>query len=140
MGMIALAPSIEAAVQAALLNLRQQQSSVSSSSFSAGNQQNSASFSAGSSQQTSGSFSAGSQQSSGFSVSATQQVSAAEEQALVLRIIEVLTPTITTSVRRALASRVQSVQTVQVQAPAAVSQQNFAANQQSSLDPAASHP
>merc|ERR1712211_154931 len=82
--MIALAPSIEAAVQAALLNLRQQQSSVSSRSFSAG-----------------------SQQSSGFSVSATQQVSAAEEQALVLRIIEVLTPTITTSVRRALASRVQ---------------------------------
>jgi len=61
-------------------------------------------------------------------------VSSAEEQAIVLRIIEVLTPSITNSVRKALASRVQTVQVQTVQAPVvAVSQQNFAANQQASF-------
>merc|ERR1712198_748092 len=75
-----------------LLKLQQQQSSVSTSTFTTG------------SPQTSGLST--SQVSGSSTVSASQQVSAAEEQAIVLRIIEVLTPSITSSVRRALASRV----------------------------------
>jgi len=112
--MTALAPSIQAAVQAALLNLQQQQSTASTSTFTTG------------SQQTSGLST--SQVSGTSTVSASQQVSAAEEQSLVLRIIEVLKPSITTSVRRALASRIQTVQVVQ--RPVSVSQQSFGANQQ----------
>jgi len=115
--MTALTPSIQAAVQAALLKLQQQQSSVSTSTFTTG------------SQQTSGLST--SQVSGSSTVSASQQVSAAEEQAIVLRIIEVLTPSITSSVRRALASRVQTVQVVQK--PVSVSQQSFGSNQQSTF-------
>merc|ERR1711962_1996485 len=87
--MTALIPSVEAAVQAALLQMKQ--SSVSSSAFQAG-------------QQTSGST-----QVTGVTTVTETTISAAEENALIARIIKVLTPSITTSVRKALALRVQSV-------------------------------
>merc|ERR1712212_1027310 len=87
--MTALIPSVEAAVQAALLQMKQ--SSVSSSAFQAG-------------QQTSGST-----QVTGVTTVTETSISATEENALIARIIKVLTPSITTSVRKALALRVQSV-------------------------------
>ena len=162
--MAALVPSIEAAVQAALLS--QQQSAVSTSTFSTGSQQSAgqvsgAQFVSGqvsgsqsSSEQTFGSqqsvTNTGSQQTvssvsgSQQSVTSSQQISAAEEQALVLRIIEVLTPSITTAVRRALSARVETTQ-VTVNVPAvtqimstssqqgANQQSAFGASQQSSF-------
>jgi len=162
--MAALVPSIEAAVQAALLS--QQQSAVSTSTFSTGSQQSAGQVSGAQfvSGQVSGSQSSsgqtfGSQQSvtntgsqqtvasvsgSQQSVSSSQQISAAEEQALVLRIIEVLTPSITTAVRRALSARVETTQ-VTVNVPAvtqimstssqqgANQQSAFGASQQSSF-------
>merc|ERR1712136_28725 len=111
--MAALVPQIEIAVQNALS--KQQTSVTTSNTFSAGGQGQSI----GVSTQT---------VSSGSS-----SYNAAEEQALVSRIIQVLTPSITSSVRNALSAR-QTVQTqtVQVQAPVSVSQQNTFTQQQSS--------
>merc|ERR1712107_748264 len=108
--MAALVPQIEIAVQNALS--KQQQSSAAT-------------------------FSAGGQQTIGVSTqtvsSGSSSYNAAEEQALVSRIIQVLTPSITTSVRNALSAR-QTVQTqtVQVQSPVSVSQQTSFTQQQSS--------
>merc|ERR1711872_923644 len=56
-------------------------------------------------------------------------ISAAEENALIARIIKVLTPSITTSVRKALALRVQSVSSNQQSSIGAA--QQFGVNQQS---------
>merc|ERR1711994_805926 len=101
--MTALIPSVEAAVQAALLQMKQ--SSVSSSAFQAG-------------QQTSGLT-----QVTGVTTVTETSISAAEENALIARIIKVLTPSITTSVRKALALRVQSVSSNQQSASTGSAQQ-----------------
>merc|ERR1711872_576350 len=101
--------NVKAAVQAALLQMKQ--SSVSSSAFQAG-------------QQTSGST-----QVTGVTTVTETSISAAEENALIARIIKVLTPSITTSVRKALALRVQSVSSNQQSSIGAT--QQFGVNQQS---------
>merc|ERR1712033_73079 len=110
--MNALVPSVEAAVQAALLKYRQSQ--VASTSFSTQGQQTS-----------------GSTQSSGVTTTTVTEtsISAAEESALVARIIKVLTPSITTSVRKALASRIQTVN-ANKQSSFGASQSTFGSNQQ----------
>merc|ERR550519_1175298 len=111
--MNALVPSVQAAVQAALL--KYQQSQVASSTFSTQGQQTS-----------------GSTQTSGVTTTTVTEtsISAAEETALVARIIKVLTPSITTSVRKALAARIQTVN-ANKQSSFGVSQQS--SNQQSSF-------
>jgi len=115
----ALIPSVEAAVQAALLQMKQ--SSVASTTIqSQGGQL---------------STSTGSAQISGVTtVTETTSISAAEESALVAKIIQVLTPSITTSVRNALAARIETVTTSQQSSTG--SNQQFGAqsfNQQSAF-------
>merc|ERR1712241_302234 len=146
--MTALVPSIEAAVQAALAaqsSSATQQQSTGSSQVAAAGQVSGQSF--GTQQSVISSTTTGSQQStSSFSGSqqtttASQQISAAEEQSLVLRIIEVLKPSITAAVRKALASRVQTTQvTVNVPSVTQVTstttgnqQSSFGSSQQSSF-------